>query len=54
MTAAYARLAVALDADEFRPRFDPILFSPDPDFFVLGSRPRWREARHFHVAARHG
>jgi hypothetical protein len=54
MTTAYARLTVALDADEFRPRFDPILYSPDPNFFVLGSRLRWPEARHLHLAVPHG
>jgi len=45
--AAYARLVVAHDAAEFCPRFDPILFSADQDFFILGSRLRWRDVRHF-------
>jgi hypothetical protein len=46
----YARLMVAADAPEFRPRLDPILYSVEPDFFVSvsGSRLCWWEARHFH------
>jgi hypothetical protein len=52
--AAYAQLGVAHDAAEFRPRFDPILFSADPDFFIFESRLRWFEARHFHWAVPHG
>lgn len=39
----YARLSVAHAAAEFYPRFDPILFTPDPDFLVLKSRLYWRE-----------
>jgi hypothetical protein len=52
--AAYARLGVAHAAASFRPRFDPILFSADPDFFTRGSRLRWLEARHFHWIAPYG
>jgi hypothetical protein len=52
--AAYARLGVAHDATEFGPRFDPILFSTDPDFFIFESRLCWFEARHFHWAVPHG
>jgi hypothetical protein len=52
--AAYARLGVAHDAAEFRPRFDPILFSADPDFFIFESRLCWFEPRHFQRAAPHG
>jgi hypothetical protein len=52
--AAYARLGVAHDAAEFRPRFNPILFSADPDFFIFESRLCWFEARHFPLVPRHG
>ena len=50
----YARLAVARDTAEFRPRFDPILFTAEPDYFIFESRLSWFEARHFPRAARHG
>ena len=53
-SATYARLGAARDAAEFRPRFDPILFSADPDFFIFESRLCWFEARHFHWAVPHG
>ena len=43
---AYARLGVACDTPKFCPRFDPILFSAEPDFFrfrlapaLVGSTP---------------
>jgi hypothetical protein len=52
--AAYARLGVAHDAAEFCPRFDPILFSPDPDSFIFESRLCRFEARHFPLVARNG
>jgi hypothetical protein len=52
--ATYARLAVAHDATEFRPQFDPVLFSADPDFSILESRLCWLEPRHFPPAVRHG
>jgi hypothetical protein len=52
--ATYARLGVAHDAAEFRPRFDPILFTADLDFCILESRLCWLELRHFPLAARHG
>jgi hypothetical protein len=52
LPATYARLGAAHDAAEFRPQFDPILFSAEPDFLIFGSRLRWREARHFPFAAR--
>ena len=52
--AEYARLDVARDAAEFRPVFDPILFSTDPDFFIFAARLRWREARHFDPVASRG
>jgi hypothetical protein len=47
---AYARLGMANDTPEFRPRFDPVLYSAEPDFSVSipGSNLRWWEARHFH------
>ena len=38
-TATYARLALALDATEFEPRFDPILFTSAPDFIVSRDAP---------------
>jgi hypothetical protein len=46
----YARLRVAQDTPEFRPRFDPLLYSAEPDFrvSVSGSRLCWWETRHFH------
>jgi hypothetical protein len=44
---AYARLRVAVDTPEFRPRFDPILYSEERDFSVSDSRLSWWEARHF-------
>jgi hypothetical protein len=54
----YARLKVAHDTPEFRPRFDPILYAAEPDFrvsvSVSGSRLCWREARHFHWVIRDG
>jgi hypothetical protein len=52
--ATYARLGVAHDSAEFRPQFDPILFSADPDFFICDSGLCWFEARHFHVVTRRG
>jgi hypothetical protein len=45
--AAYARLGVARDAGEFQPRFDPILYSAEPDFFISGSRLLWHPAVSF-------
>jgi hypothetical protein len=45
--ATYARLAVAHDIADFRPAFDPILFSADPDFFIFDTRLRWRDTRDF-------
>jgi hypothetical protein len=50
----YARLGVAHDAAEFRPRFDPILFSAAPDYRISESRLSWFEAHHFHWGAPHG
>ena len=50
----YARLGVAHDSPEFCPRFDPILFSAEPDFSVSGSHLCWWEARHFHLVMRDG
>jgi hypothetical protein len=50
----YARIAVALDTPEFCPRFDPILYSAEPDFSVSGSGLSWWEARHFHWVTREG
>jgi hypothetical protein len=49
----YARLRVAVDAPEFRPRFDPILFLVEPDFSVSDSRLTWWEPRHFQWVTRH-
>jgi len=49
--AAYARLGVAPDAAEFQPQFDPILYSAEPDFFVSGSRLRWRPVVSFFQVA---
>lgn len=43
----YARLAVADDTPEFHPRFDPILYSEEPDFSVSDTGLQWWEARHF-------
>ena len=53
---AYARLGVAYDSPEFCPKFDPILYSAEPDFSVSVSSSRlcWWEARHFHWATRDG
>jgi hypothetical protein len=53
---AYARLGAAYDTPEFRPRFDPILYSAEPDFStsVSSSHLCWWEARHFHWATRDG
>ena len=50
----YARLGVAYDTPEFRPRFDPILYSAEPDFSVSDSYLSWWEARHFHWVTRDG
>jgi hypothetical protein len=52
--ASYARLRAARHIAEFRPQFDPILYSADIDFVIIGSRLRWLEARHFHLTARNG
>jgi hypothetical protein len=49
--ATYAWLGVAHDVAEFRPRFDPILFTAEPDYFIFESRLSWFEARHFHWGA---
>lgn len=43
----YARLGVAHDMPEFCPRFDPVLYSAEPDFCISKSRLQWWEARHF-------
>jgi hypothetical protein len=50
----YARLEAAHDTPEFRPRFDPILYSAEPDFRVSDSGLSWWEARHFHLVTRDG
>ena len=50
----YARLGVAYDTPEFCPRFDPILYSGEPDFAVSDSYLSWWEARHFHLVMRDG
>jgi hypothetical protein len=50
----YGRLEVAHDRPEFCPRFDPIMYSAEPDFSVSGSHLCWWEARHFHWATRDG
>jgi hypothetical protein len=50
----YARLGVAYDTSEFCPRFDPILYSAEPDFRVSDSGLSWFEARHFHLVTRDG
>lgn len=52
--ATYARLGVAHDTAEFCPRFDPILFSAEADFYISNSRLHWLEARHFHLVTRRG
>jgi hypothetical protein len=51
---AYARLGVWYDTPDFYPRFDPILYSAEPDFSVSESRLQWWEARHFHRVMRDG
>jgi hypothetical protein len=50
-TDTYARLGVARDGVEFRPQFDPILYSADPDFFISNSRLYWRMDGLFHSVA---
>jgi hypothetical protein len=50
----YARLGVAHDIPEFCPRFDPALYSAEPDFSISNSRLQWWEARHFPWTARDG
>jgi hypothetical protein len=50
----YARLGVASDTPDFCPRFDPILYSAEPDFSVSDSYLSWWEARHFHWVTRDG
>jgi hypothetical protein len=50
----YARLGLTSDTPEFRPRFDPILYSGEPDFSVSDSYLSWWEARHFHWVTRDG
>jgi hypothetical protein len=50
----YARLRVTDVTPEFRPRFDPILYSPEPDFRIGDSGLWWWEARHFHWVTRDG
>jgi hypothetical protein len=47
---------VAGDTPEFCPRFNPILYSAEPDFrvSVSGSHLCWWEARHFHWVMRDG
>jgi hypothetical protein len=50
----YARLVVTSDTPEFCPRFDPILYSGEPDFSVSDSYLSWWEARHFHWVTRDG
>jgi hypothetical protein len=48
-TPEYARLRVARDTAEFSPRFDPNLYSTEPDFFICISRLWWwGEADHFY------
>jgi len=39
--STYARLGVADDSGEFCPRFDPILYRADPDFYVCNTRLYW-------------
>jgi hypothetical protein len=52
----YARLKVAYGTPGVCPRFDPILYSAEPDFSVSGSGLGlcWWEARHFHWVIRDG
>jgi hypothetical protein len=50
----YARLGVAYDTTEICPRFDPILYSAEPDFSASDSYLSWWEARHFHWVTRDG
>jgi hypothetical protein len=45
---------VTSDTPEFCPRFDPILYSGEPDFSVSDSYLSWWEARHFHWVTRDG
>jgi hypothetical protein len=52
--AEYGRLRVARNTIEFCPRFDPELYSIEPDFSVSESRLRWSEARLFHCFVRDG
>ena len=53
--ANYARFRVARDGDEFRPQFEPILYSADPDFFISSAhRLRWLEDRHFDLVVGDG
>jgi hypothetical protein len=52
--ATYARLGVAYDAPDFCPRFDPILYSAEPDYSVSGSGLQWWDARHFRWVTRDG
>lgn len=52
--AQYARLRVTNDAPEFRPLFDPILYSAEPDFRIDDSGLWWFEARHFDWVAPDG
>ena len=52
--ARYARLGVVHDGAEFRPQFDSILYSADPDFFIFNSRLRWWDARHFDLVTSDG
>jgi hypothetical protein len=50
----YARLELTSNTPEFCPRFDPILYSGEPDFSVSDSYLSWWEARHFHWVTRDG
>lgn len=52
--ARYAQLGVVHDGAEFRPQFDSILYSADPDFFIFNSRLRWWDARHFDLVISDG
>jgi hypothetical protein len=52
--AQYARLGLAYDTPEFCPRFNPILYSVEPDYSLSGSGLQWWEARHFHWVTRDG
>lgn len=47
-------LGVVHDGAEFRPQFDSILYSADPDFFIFNSRLRWWDARHFDLVISDG